>query len=695
MPYTVLSITSPTHQLLSDKQECSEKRWNGKFAPSRGDQNITPIHVHVELACPPHTPLAVGELVDDLATVMLSFSLPTSDACSELGEFDNNNEIVCLIDQSGSMVGSRMMKAKRALQLLLSSLPAGTFFNVVGFGTGQKLLFPQGSVSYDDNTVAQARDFVEQLDNMGGTNVLTPLVKVIGGPRREGRPRQVMLLTDGAVDNTAEVISFAKEHSEGTRIFTFGIGAGADKTLVRSLASVSSGTAVFITEEDSVEEPVIAQLRASLCSVKHGLSVSWAQHDPLTTVPSPLPSFAYAGHVLSVFATFPPSAFATEGIVCAAGCLKFNFSVAITTDAGSAVQKLSAARRIVDLQRSDENKAEVLRLALAHNLVSRHTSFVAVEIDGPAEAVTASMRTCVARLQVPHAPAAAAYQAVHRCHRAKHVACRDSNSSSSAVAGVRRGQYVIINGVACKVSDVAASKTGKHGSAKVHIVAVDPATGAKHTLLAPASSAIEQASVSEGKYLLVNASEEGLISVMADDGTTKDITVTPEQFKLAETLLNGTDDVEVATLILPGTEVVTRIGPSPAPAPAQEHQPPTAANEAVAQAPTAMHGGTPFDRLCFLQRAAGYWEPSDALAAAVGATSAAQLLVAAPAALSADETGRTWATLVALATLELRHAALRPQWCLLGDKAHRWLRSAAAAHLDACSVAGAFVKSLC
>ena len=38
---------------------------------------------------------------------------------------------------------------------------------------------------------------------------------------------------------------------------------------------------------------------------------------------------------------------------------------------------------------------------------------------------------------------------------------------------IRKGGYIMIKDHPCKVSDVSTSKTGKHGHAKVHMVALD------------------------------------------------------------------------------------------------------------------------------------------------------------------------------------------------------------------------------
>ena len=71
---------------------------------------------------------------------------------------------------------------------------------------------------------------------------------------------------------------------------------------------------------------------------------------------------------------------------------------------------------------------------------------------------------------------------------------QDSGASTSypiEAGQIRKGGFIMIKGRPCKVSDVTSSKTGKHGHAKCHFVAIDIFTGKKvrarsRALLAPA-----------------------------------------------------------------------------------------------------------------------------------------------------------------------------------------------------------------
>ncbi len=65
------------------------------------------------------------------------------------------NEFIFILDRSGSMGGDRIKQAKLALITFLKSLPPGSYFNVVSFGSGFEQLFNY-SKPYEDNIVRNA-----------------------------------------------------------------------------------------------------------------------------------------------------------------------------------------------------------------------------------------------------------------------------------------------------------------------------------------------------------------------------------------------------------------------------------------------------------------------------------------------------------------------------------------------------------
>src|SRR5690606_6843736 len=107
----------------------------------------------------------------------------------------------------GSMKGPSIEQVRNALQLCLRALEPGSCFNIYGFGTHYSRLFP-ASRPYDDETLRLASEYVDRIDaDMGGTEMLPALRAALESARCGQLPRQVLLLTDGEVTNTDEVIT--------------------------------------------------------------------------------------------------------------------------------------------------------------------------------------------------------------------------------------------------------------------------------------------------------------------------------------------------------------------------------------------------------------------------------------------------------------------------------------------------------
>jgi translation initiation factor 5A len=82
-----------------------------------------------------------------------------------------------------------------------------------------------------------------------------------------------------------------------------------------------------------------------------------------------------------------------------------------------------------------------------------------------------------------------------------------------SVGSLKKGDTIIIDGAACKITDTATSRPGKHGHAKVNMMAVGMLDGKKRNLVMPGHDKVE-APVVEKKNAQVLSIAGNIANVM-------------------------------------------------------------------------------------------------------------------------------------------------------------------------------------
>lgn len=225
------------------------------------------------------------------------------------------------------MSGTPIEQAKNCLILFLKSLPETCIFNIVGFGSSFYKLFPM-SAPYNDDTLARAMDHVSKINaDLNGTDLLPPLQSILSVTASERFPRQLILLTDGGISNTEETINYVRNHSNTTRIFTFGIGSGVSVELVKGLADASRGKAEFVKGNERLQTKVVKHLKKALTPGLSYASLNWGTLS-VDQAPKVLPPI-FEGTLLLVYGFLKSSSPTTVTLSAKSSLGPISFSIPI------------------------------------------------------------------------------------------------------------------------------------------------------------------------------------------------------------------------------------------------------------------------------------------------------------------------------------------------------------------------------
>jgi len=128
--------------------------------------------------------------------------------------------------------------------------------------------------------------------------------------------------------------------------------------------------------------------------------------------------------------------------------------------------------------------------------------------------------------------------------------------SYATLGDLRKGSYIIIDGEPCRIVEYSTAKTGKHGSAKAHIIAISLLTGQKKTLVAPVDTRV-QVPVIEKRVGQVIADLGGSVQVLdMESYETIEIAKPVDDPELANALKAG---VNIEYWIVLGKPIVVRL----------------------------------------------------------------------------------------------------------------------------------------
>ena len=298
-------------------------------------------------------------------------------------------DVTLVVDRSGSMSGAPLAAAIAATRGVIEKLRDEDRVNVVAFDTEAESLFVAPQRVREVRKAAL--DHVDAIQLAGGTDLATALSEALARTGAADRAQVVLFLTDGQ-SSAEQALLAASKAPPNVRLFTVGIGSGVDRALLSRLAREHGGRFLFVADEANLErdveqlyaridDPLLSDLKFSVVGAR--LRRLYPQVVPDLFKKDQLTFLARV--VLPNSATAPaPLSVQIEG--------KRNgksFSTQTTVVPATMrrpwVGRMWAQKRVDYLLEemslrgeTKELKEEALQLALAYDLVTRYTSFLAI-----------------------------------------------------------------------------------------------------------------------------------------------------------------------------------------------------------------------------------------------------------------------------------------------------------------------------
>ncbi|MCC7463246.1 MAG: VWA domain-containing protein [Gammaproteobacteria bacterium] len=276
-----------------------------------------------------------------------------------------------LLDCSGSMQGSSIEAARRALQALLARLHATDRLSLTRFGSTVEHL-TEGLEPADPATLEPLDLLVRRIQaDLGGTEMAQALTATLALTTSSIGPVDLVLITDGEIHDLEGVLRAVAEAHH--RLFVIAIGAAPNEALARRLSEETGGACEFVAPGEDVAGAILRtfdRLRATPMTLS---AIDWSAAPVWSTDHA---SAAFSGDTLHRFAGFatPPAGpitFSLTGPERAPS--SFSLPIASRMRSTDVLPRLAAARRLPSMPDKD---AEAL--AVRYQLVSPHTSFVLV-----------------------------------------------------------------------------------------------------------------------------------------------------------------------------------------------------------------------------------------------------------------------------------------------------------------------------
>ena len=214
------------------------------------------------------------------------------------------------------------------------------------------------------------------------------LQRAVALPRQPATSRSVVLVTDGYINAEADVFDYIREQRDDLNVFAFGIGSSVNRLLIEGVARAGLGEPFVVTGPGEAPDAASRFRRYIDSPVLTGIDVKFQGFDVYDVEPGTVPDL-FASRPIVVFGKWRGTAAGSIEISGNTGRGPYQASVAVSpanlNESHAALRHLWARNRIAELSDfgpgapDEERVAAITSLGLTYGLLTRYTSFIAVQ----------------------------------------------------------------------------------------------------------------------------------------------------------------------------------------------------------------------------------------------------------------------------------------------------------------------------
>lgn len=304
-------------------------------------------------------------------------------------------EYIFIVDVSGSMNGFPLDISKRLLRELIGSLRPSDRFNVLLFAGTSALMAPR-SVRANKKNIKKAIYVINNQHGSGGTELLPAMDRALSLPRVEGVSRTIVILTDGYVTMEKQAFDLIRKKLGRANFFAFGIGSSVNRFLIEGIAHTGMGEP-FIVTNPADAMPAARRFRKYILSpVLTSIKLTTPGFDTYDVIPENIPDL-FAERPIIVFGKYRGKAKGRMKIHALTARGRFSQVLKVKAfnpqKANIALKYLWARHKIAELSdyaglvsmgygrgsNAADLKSKITALGLKYNLLTRYTSFIAID----------------------------------------------------------------------------------------------------------------------------------------------------------------------------------------------------------------------------------------------------------------------------------------------------------------------------